>query len=320
VRTNGGSAGATDGGLREGGDADGSALCHGACAGITPVCKAATRTCVQCTTDAHCPGAKSVCAPSTNLCVECTDAITCPTTKPLCDPTTSTCAQCLTDANCNDPANAQCSAGTCVPCATDATCNHVANRGICSAGKCVQCTVTDESPCAGKSCNPATNACTTTAVGSVGECKACLADSECVGGDQADPDYRCVPMHFQGVPRPGGFCLRRVAKTCAQPYSKLITTMSLSGAVTDRYCGIIQDVTRCEAVLDLIDGAPCAGGLDTSCGCSRDQNGNCTEIGAGGICRTVGTRPSQCTYDCGTNADCASGTTCFYGGATAYCQ
>ena len=316
--------------------------CNGRCSGSTPVCKVATNTCVQCTTSAQCPAAKDVCNLATNLCVECVsgtdcsvakpacntatnvcveclNGTTCPSTKPVCDTTAKTCVECLTDNDCGDPAKAQCSGGTCVPCTANAACAHLTDKGICNSGACVQCTVADESPCAGKSCNPATNACTTTAVGSVGTCRACLADSECTGGNQLDPDARCVPMEFQTTPRAGGFCLRRVAKTCVRPYTIPITATSLSGAPSENYCGIDQATTRCEAVLDLSTGQACPDGADSSCGCTRDQNGDCTDPGLGGSCRTVGVFTNQCTYQCGSPNHCPSGFSCG-GVATTYCQ
>jgi hypothetical protein len=175
----------------------------------------------------------------------------------------------------------------------------------------VQCTVADESACGGKSCNPATKACTNTTRGSVGYCKPCVADSECFGGDKADPDARCVPMEFNGVPRPGGFCLKRVAKTCPTSIYKFpISTASLSGASKEAYCGIAQSLTRCEAVLDLVASVACPDGLDASCGCPRDKDGKCTAPGQGGLCETVGVDDKRCTYPCGAVSDCPGGKTC----------
>jgi hypothetical protein len=153
----------------------------------------------------------------------------------------------------------------------------------------------------------------------VGTCKPCLSDSECVGGDQSDPDQRCVPMVFQSVARAGGFCLRRFSKTCSKPYKILITTTSLSGAVSEAYCGIDQETTRCEAVLDLLGSRACTDGQDTSCGCARNTDGNCTEIGTGGLCRTVGVNPNRCTYQCGVDNHCPTGISCS-GSGTTYCQ
>jgi hypothetical protein len=175
----------------------------------------------------------------------------------------------------------------------------------------VECTVADESACAGKSCNPATKGCTSTTTGSVGTCKPCVADSECLGGNKADPDVRCVPMEFNGTPRAGGFCLRRVAKTCAKPFQIPISGTSLSGATSESYCGIDQENVRCEAVLDLVAGADClTDGEDTSCGCARDDEGNCIDAGAGGLCRIVGVNASRCTYGCGTVAECPGSLKC----------
>jgi hypothetical protein len=146
-----------------------------------------------------------------------------------------------------------------------------------------------------------------------------LADSECVGGDQSDPDARCVPMNFQGTPRDGGFCLQRVSKGCTNQYEVVTMVASLSGASSEGYCGIDETTTRCEAVLDLFHSRACADGLDTSCGCPRDSGGNCTEPGAGGLCETVGPNSHQCTYACDADNRCPSSLSCS-GTGTTYCQ
>jgi hypothetical protein len=179
----------------------------------------------------------------------------------------------------------------------------------------VQCTVADESACGGKSCNPATKACTNTTRGTLDYCMPCLADSECNGGNKADPDARCVPMQFKGVARAGGFCLRRQASTCSAPYTVIITTASLSGAAVEKYCGIDQAAVTCEAVVDLFNSASCA--KDEDCGCKRKDK-SCLGPGQGGLCRTLDKGPNLCTYACGQVSQCWSGTTC--SGAQPYCH
>jgi hypothetical protein len=206
-----------------------------------------------------------------------------------------------------------------VECEDNDDCTHIAGKGVCDGGACVQCTVEDETHCAGKSCNPATKTCTTTTLGSRDYCQSCVADSECFGGNQADPDARCIPMEFNGELRPGGFCLRRVSKTCARPYTIAIGAASLSGATTENYCGIDQANVRCEAVVDLENSRTCGSGADTACGCARDVEGNCTETGVGGLCRDFVALENQCTYQCGALNHCPQGFTCT-GSPTKFCQ
>jgi hypothetical protein len=301
--------------------AGGAPPCDGTCSGTTPVCDTDTNACVECVSKSDCQdAAKPACDSSTNTCVQCTGDTDCTNAAtPLCDLTTQQCVACLQQSDCKTAAASACNAGACTACTADAECSNIAGKGVCDAGICVQCTVPKESVCSGKSCNPATNACTTTAVGSVTSCQPCLADSECVGGNQADPDARCVPMTFMGAARPDGFCLRRVSKGCARPYQISISATSLSGAASEAYCGIDQDSTRCEAVLDLVAGNVCSDGQDTSCGCTRDSGGACVAAGQGGLCRTVGVNAKQCTYPCGTTPQCPTGTTCG-GSSTTYCQ
>ncbi|HKY34613.1 MAG TPA: hypothetical protein VJN18_01630 [Polyangiaceae bacterium] len=271
--------------------------------------------------DGMCINPKPICDEPNDKCVECLKEQDCSTgAKKKCDATAKTCVECLGATDCPTAAAAKCESGACVKCTSNDDCQHIPGKKVCDtgAGACVQCTAADESACAGKSCNPATKACTDTNVGSRDYCQSCLADSECLGGNKADPDARCVPMEFNGTPRTGGFCLKRSAKTCAKPFQTPIAVASLSGAPSEQYCGIDQENVRCEAVLDLIGDAACSDGLDTSCGCARDMDGNCTNAGAGGLCRIVGVNPNKCTYTCGASAQCPTGFTCT--GAQPYCH
>jgi hypothetical protein len=86
--------------------------------------------------------------------------------------------------------------------------------------------------------------------------------------------------------------------------------VSRSGAAAEKYCGVDQLSTRCEALLDLIDARSCSDGLATSCGCARDADGKCTAAGSGGLCAVVAGVENQCTYPCGTLNDCPTGKTC----------
>lgn len=287
-------AGASSGGPGGGGEAGngeggmGDPPCDGACMAPTPACQEATGTCVECLAPADCTtGAEDKCDTATNTCVECLEA-----------------------ADCGTPTAARCEGGACIECESNDDCGHIAGKGVCDAGTCVTCSPTDETGCEGKSCNPATKECTNTTTGSVGTCKPCRADSECVGGNKADPDARCVPMEFNGAAREDGFCLRRVAKGCTAPFTVTFPTMSVSGAATEGFCGINQTNTTCEAVLDLSAGRTCMAGEDASCGCQRDGAGACIAAGQGGLCRTVGGVAKSCTYACGTTPQCPGGTAC----------
>lgn len=270
--------------------------------------------------DGACTAPKAVCDEPNDTCVECLEEGDCAAgAKKKCDTTAKACVECLAPVDCTDVKAAKCDTGACAKCTSNDDCAHVAGKGVCDAGTCVQCTAADESACGGKSCNPATRGCTTTPVGSVGTCRPCLADSECAGGNVADPDARCVPMKYNGTLRPNGFCLRRASKTCARPYKIAISAVSLSGEASESYCGIDQDKVRCEAVLDLVQSRACGGGMDSECGCSRDKDGNCTDTGISGLCRTVGVDAKQCTYQCGIDNHCPDGLACL-GSGPSYCQ
>jgi hypothetical protein len=287
-----GGAGESDAGSETGGQSGGaggtSSPCGGGCPSDKPICDESSDTCVECLIERDCAGPSNT----------------------QCDTTTNTCVECLMPAHCSTAAAARCEAGACVECEDNDDCTHLAGKGVCDGGSCVQCTVNDETPCAGKSCDPATNACTNTTIGSTGTCEACVADSECSGGGTADPTARCLPMEFNGVPRAGGFCLKRTAKTCSRPFTVTFAAQSLSGAASESYCGIDQDNVTCEAILDMVASASCGDGLDTSCGCTRDGGGACLQAGQGGLCRTVGGVSKICTIPCGNSNHCIVGNTC----------
>ena len=288
-----GGAGASSGtaGAGEGGEGGTPVAlpCDGACETPTPVCDESDDTCVECLEEQDCTG-----------------------TEKKCDTDARACVECLGSEDCSNAAAAKCDGGACVECENNDDCGHIDGKGVCDNGTCVECTVAQETPCAGKSCNPATKSCTNTTIGSVGTCAPCLADSECSGGGTADPNARCVPMEFDGAKRAGGFCLRRVTKSCAQPFTVTFPSASLSGASSESYCGIDQPNVTCEAVLDLGAGRSCVDGLDTSCGCPRDAGGTCTSPGKGGLCQTVGGVAEKCTYQCATTLECPGTRVCTF--------
>lgn len=331
-----GGAGATGGETASGGDsgtggeagdsgnggAGGTEPCGGDCTGAKPVCHAPTDTCVECTSSTHCDDAAPVCDTTSRTCVECTatEADACDGATPVCDPDTKACVECLGNESCTETTASLCDANNeCAPCVDDGDCSHLSGTGVCDGGECVECTPANEMACGANSCNPATNRCTGTPRGTKGLCEPCLADSECIGGDQSDPEQRCVSMQFKGVPRAGGFCLRRASRGCVSPYVTLKSVPSLSGASDEAYCSVAETITRCEAVLDFAASRTCPTGEDTACGCARDEDGSCVEAGAGGACRTIGTSPNRCTYPCGAIDSCPIGKSCT-GIPTSYCE
>jgi hypothetical protein len=314
-----------------------SGPCNDACSGSTPVCDEATDKCVACGANADCNDeAKPVCDTSTNKCVAClantdckdssksvcdTDKNVCvgclassdckDTSKPVCNTATNSCVACLANSDCTTATASRCdtTTNTCTACSTDSDCSQIPGKGVCDAGTCVQCTATKETACGTYSCNPATSACTTTTRDSVDYCKACVADSECIGGNVAMPIARCVPMNFNGTTH-GNYCLQRVvsagASGCNAPYTIAISAQSLSGAAAESYCGINQSATTCEAVIDMIASKTCS--VDTDCG--NEQ---------GGLCKTVGTKPNRCTIPCSVTDDCPSSIN-LCTGAVPYCH
>jgi hypothetical protein len=117
-------------------------------------------------------------------------------------------------------------------------------------------------------------------------------------------------MRYDGVDRPGGYCLadRDLAGGCARPFSiTLMERTSLSGRTGARYCGVNEELATCEAVRALLDDAMCPGGTDAEC---PQPSGLCREVG--------GLMGNRCTYGCAVASECieppSSGNTCNDGG------
>ncbi|MEN9581251.1 MAG: hypothetical protein RJA70_4260 [Pseudomonadota bacterium] len=307
---------------------------HEGCSGATPKCKpgatSASNECVECRADADCPagvcesntclpcvsatgrgcsGSAPIClsgaTPAQNQCVECAGNTDCNgnPSGPFCE--ANFCVTCRSNADCTNPSASKCNAqNECTGCGSSPDCSHLSGKGVCDATECVACSPANETACGSNSCNPKTRACTTTPRGSLGSCKACVADSECFGGDKVNPDARCVPMTYKGVARPKAYCLRRVATTCAEPYTIPFDAVSLSTASSESYCGINQNgglkpetSVTCEAVSDLIG--------NKSCTVAADCGG-----GEGGLCKTVGGVTNKCTYSCSGSSECIATRTC----------
>ncbi|HEY5958036.1 MAG TPA: hypothetical protein VIV60_15845, partial [Polyangiaceae bacterium] len=85
---------------------------------------------------------------------------------------------------------------------------------------------------------------------------------------------------------------------CAQPYAVLFTATSLSGAAPEAYCGVNQDATTCEAVLDLIASKTCA--ADPDCGGTLASSTQ-----GGGLCKmAAATGDLRCTIPCDSSVQC----------------
>ena len=255
--------------------------------------------CVACRESGDCAATEPVCVDGT--CGPCSRSVQCSgrSDGPVC--AAGSCVECAGSADCADPELARCDSNRCVPCVDRSDCAGTGD-GICVSGRCVECTVDDESACGDNSCDPATNTCTGTLRASVGRCGACRADSEC-----GLPDDACVPTFFQGAAREGGYCLKLGSTGCMRPYTvPTAERASLSGVEPAVYCGIQEDLTTCEAVLDLVN--------DSSCGAAP-------ECGAPGlddaVCQTVNLVANKCSYRCGVDANCTNSRAC--GASGMYC-
>lgn len=267
-----------------------------------------------------CPGARPHCDDTTMTCVACLENAHCGSSKPNCDTATHTCIACTTNAECvGNAAGSICDTGTgaCRACANDGECAGNAGATVCreSTGRCVACTPDSEATtCGASSCSRTTFTCTGTARGSVGTCRSCQADSECVAGDH------CVPMTHQGAAL-GNYCLHdSIGGVCGSvasnptllPYWVLRTQPSVDG-VSTQTCGL-RDGISCEGVLRA--GATCTlssgtSALDVSCGNPSVHDGVCG--------RPSGATVDTCHYRCVDNTDCSPPSTC-NGATPKFCE
>jgi hypothetical protein len=241
-------------------------------------------------------------------CVECTaeQGSFCTDQMLVCKAGAFECVECNANSDCNDPSAARCDPeqNECGGCESETDCIGIEGRPICNDRTCVQCTpATEDVDCDGKSCDPASFACTDTEVGSLETCEECVADSEC-----GEDGNRCVPMTYDGARYPNegiGFCLKSIdlGGSCANPYRIVVRRTSLSGAAADDYCGINEDLATCQAVRALLADTPCNP-------VNADQD--CPQ--PAGLCRELPGVLNRCTYLCSDVVECKSppapGSTC----------
>lgn len=276
--------------------------CSGACTDPTPVCDAATDTCVECLATTDCTA--GVCNPATSNCVECVETSDC--TDAICDPATNTCVECTANTDCPDAAASACVTNVCTPCSTNDDCTHIGGAGVCDAGTCVECTGTDYAACGGNVCDSRLKTCTGFAPGSGNLCGECVSDAQCRDGQL------CIPMMFDkadgtGPAEVGTFCLWEQASVGAnapngdcftvRPYVRATASTSLDG-VASTFCGLA--VSTCPALEHYRTDCATAG-MDDLCGAPGFNDGYCVAAGA---------LTTKCTVACGGDDDCRPGFSC----------
>lgn len=291
------------------------------CTGVLSHCGPAG-TCVECMMNEHCPVTDPVCSENACVgcaspgdcnartgmlacdtasgdCVECTvgNEIACTSQGKVCSSDGGSCVECNTNTDCPGGMPHCSEQHVCEPCSENSDCAGWKDGqrvlGLCVAGACEECTVSNEAPCATASCNPKTLRCTDTPRASRNVCQTCDADSECKA------NHLCVNTLFKGVPQ-GGHCLKLDDDSCTRPFASGITRESLSAPTTaNSFCGFPEEITSCEAILGLfVNGDLCPSGADSECS------------QPGGICRKVGTQNNNCTYSCGGPSQCPTGYPC----------
>ena len=290
------------------GGPDGS-VC-GECTDEAPVCDEVKEQCVECSVERQeelCGGATRFCSPDGD-CVACVDDSACMNPNAArCDQTSYECDECDDNRQCDDVTG------------------FPGTANACFMGACVDCTPESEdttcpSDPRGFSCDPTTNTCTTTEVGSRSVCETCITDSECGDDDGMPSDaHRCVEMFYPDMEtrfpdEETGFCLKIFEPGgCEQPYAiRISNRASFSDDTVRDWCGINESLATCPAVRALDTTQPCPDGQDEQCPES-------------GLCRDVGGFADICTYRCTDETQCDSvpnpGSTCGAsgGGGEDYC-
>lgn len=268
--------------------------CGGLCAGETPVCNTNNNRCVGCLKDDDCSEDTPSCDTTTNTCVECKNSSQCDNNDlPYCHMSDFVCVECGDNSACPTPDASQCDlSGSCVECSDSTHCAHLQNLQQCVDGTCMECTPeTENMDCGNNACLP-DNTCGTTPRESLETCSPCEADHEC------KPDHRCVPMTF-GSPAThhGNYCLELGSGNCERPYIQIAGPASVSGEPPTQYCGVNQELTTCEAVLDMLAPKTCTS--DDDCGATNLDDGDCP----------LGTT-RRCSIRCSSQTQCPEGRAC----------
>jgi len=192
-----------------------------------------TTTPPACVSAADCTEPAAPICGGTGTCEPCLGNEICRQTDPatpLCEPDSGACVACLASTECTDPNAPICSGGSCVPCTANAACSaRDQTRPVClSGGSCGECS--SDAFCSGATpaCDLSTHRCVAcqtndhcsgaTPICENSVCRACGADSECVG---------------QG----SGVCMRHEDGRCATTAE----TVVVSGTVQDAVDTALED-------------------------------------------------------------------------------
>jgi hypothetical protein len=328
--TAGHGGGAHAGGAGLAGEA-GAPACDGECKGTTPVCDAASNTCVGCLKASDCKATKPFCDTASSTCVECVKSTDCKSpTKPACDTTSNTCVACVGNVDCKDAAKpfcdqaaaqcvaclksadctdakaSVCSAGACTACTADADCSNIAGKGVCDAGTCVQCTGKKFAACGLDNgtplvCDSLMRMCTPNKQHSVGLCQPCVADAQCNAGEMCVLDKFGTPSKDVGY-----FCHWKKGDTAngapsdcfasGKPYSGTqIGAVSIDGDISD-LCTLRVSTCLARNQFGAKDCKVSNLPSDAMCGFSPAKDSKCAQVPSSSSYR--------CTMACSTTDDC----------------
>ena len=212
------------------------------------------------------------------------------------------CVGCEDNASCTNPNKSKCIDSGCEKCDKNEDCTHIEGMPRCDDGVCkIECEA--DSDCeATQVCDARPNAATFQTCAPKGDpkvqCESCVSDSQCSSG------FGCIPLQFAAVPH-GSYCLEiKPSAGCARPFATILNRESLNAGPAENpedYCGINEDLTTCEAVLDAIDLTFCKDSDDPTLPdpgkCQQELGGRCQNLGTGWTCTYSCTGPTQCRSD-----------------------
>jgi hypothetical protein len=289
-----------------------------------PVCDAATRTCVRCSTDAQCAAldpTRPACATmgaNAGRCVPCNTDAQCSGATPRCDTAQNICVACVSSRDCADPSMPVCDAVTrvCRPCSPATVTADCTEPGVpacasmgANAGRCVQCVM--NSDCRSGVCDTASNTC-------VG----CTSNADCAGATpicdvarrMCRPCSATMASDCSGA-TPACAASGRNAGRCVQ--CTAANAMACTGAtpvcdtVVNTCVGCVVGSMSPACVMNP-EGTACVADADGSrrCGCALDRD--CGATDSGRICDPSTRRcrdgcwPGEAHNGCPTDLACSS--------------
>lgn len=220
----------------------------------------------------------------------------CGAAAPFCDYRNGTCFACRSDDDCTDHDAPVCDPDTraCAGCEDDDACESFDEVCDVARASCVECTLDTEAlQCGNKTCNLASNDCTTTELHSVATCMSCVADHDC------GPYMRCVDYRWRPGDATERVCLYEKAQGGCQtalgyraPYVAPVSATAVDGSTVQ----VCAPPSTCFATLTYLEQKPCVSSAD--CDGTARASGACIAGRCAVWCARTGNREPYVSDPC----------------------